>query len=168
MRPTFTKSKNVSISDIEQLENELNIKLPEQYKHFLLECNGGTPEPEFFCTKYVGEHTHSFCDISYVINSTFNCWKEEDLAYRVPKTMIKIAVTSGSEDILLGVGKDSYNKVYILISSGEVSEELDEDEPEIWLVADSFDEFINSFCTEEEYLSSDTKLLDVVYYKVSK
>lgn len=172
MKPQFTKSVldiTVNDSDIKKLENELNVKLPQQYKEFLLEGNYGDPEPKYFLTRYTGECIYFFSNIEKVISLTEQCWEEEEDIFKLPKTLIDIARTEAPSSILLGVGEDNYNKVYLLdYSEIEQSEELDEDEPEIWLVADSFDEFINSFCTEEEYMSSNTKLLDVVYYRVPK
>lgn len=173
MKPQFTKSSIdpiVNNSNIEKLENELNVKLSQEYKDFLLEGNYGDPEPRYFLTKYVGQCLSFFCNLVDIVYFTSANWEEQEEPFlKIPKTMIVIARTLGDDPILLGVGNDNYNKIYILKYSGiDVSEELDEDEPEIWLVADSFDEFINSFCTEEEYMSSNTKLLDVVYYRTPK
>lgn len=168
--PIFNSSSDKNKEDVDELEKELNINLPKSYKEFLLKGYWADPEPNFFRTKYIGDSIYSFHRISSVINNTLNSWYEEiESTLIIPKTMIDIATTPLDNSILLGVKDETYNKIYFLNYSGvEQSDEVPEGEPEIYLIADSFEEFINSFYTEEELNNTESDYEDRLYYHIQK
>lgn len=145
--------------DIVNIEKGLNITLPKGYRQFLLENNGGEPIPECFYINddLCGSILRMFYKYENIVGYTFSYRKgypdeSGDTSLMIPEDMIPIAEDIGENPILLGVGKENYNKVFQLDYSNQTFPEgWDLSKPFIYLKANSFEELINSFCTQEEF-----------------
>jgi SMI1-KNR4 cell-wall len=144
-----TKLNNININLI---ENKLDIKLPEDYKHFLLTHNGGYPEKSSYTFIEVKNSSNvdrflAFYDIKIDFSAKIyddllkECLRYED---RIPKECIPIAPDSGGNYLCLCVKGSEYGKVYFW----DHEEEADEGEKptflNMYLIANNFTDFINS------------------------
>jgi cell wall assembly regulator SMI1 len=148
--------KPLSENDIEKFEKSLNIKLPEDYKAFMLKNNGGKPEVE------IGYYVFDFTDISrnqenstalrefysivyekpdnYYIDiiDTYENYIEEE---QLPKNILPIGDDPLGNEIGICVSGENYGKIYFCDH-----ESYDENDFMIMSpVADSFSEFLNSW-----------------------
>jgi cell wall assembly regulator SMI1 len=150
------KGKKISKKDIANLETELNIKLPEDYKTFLLKNNGGSPE-EDWCFNFYDENSE---ESDSVINQFYILYKKsedefDDLKIQyltnveegfVPDTVFVIADDPFGNMIGVDLSAENYGKVYFFDHELE-----DEDGFNLRsLVADSFDEFLEKLFLDEE------------------
>lgn len=156
--------------DIAQLESELNYKLPEQYRDYLLYANGGDLDkhmteddngyyflikwPESFAHLFPDDDGNLFAYFHALDNSQpFNDPAVTTLRYGMvtwpfrPKGTLHIANTAGGGDfILLGLGEHNYGKIILwrLVGTNRV------ESPDVAAVAyetvlaDSFVDFILS------------------------
>jgi hypothetical protein len=145
-----THSSPIRESDITNFEKNNALKLPEDYKNFMLQYNGGYPMPNSFKIKKYGA---SMMDCFYGINAKTDI---RDMEYnkkiykkRVPKEFLIIGADQLGNLILIGI-KDKYiNKIYFWWHE----EESDTDEPvytNIYMIADNFNTFLNSLYVTEE------------------
>ena len=149
--------KQLNEDIITQFEELLNIKLPQDYKDFMLENNGGMPLDGWvfdflginnisnrsviqnFKVIYL-EKTDSFDDI----NNLYKILVEEELA---PPSVLPIADDPSGNIIFLVVSKKDYGKIYF----GE--HELEDPETGYLImspIANSFSEFINKCYIDTE------------------
>lgn len=132
--------------DIATAEAELGLSLPEQYKRFLLNYNGGYPEPDAFPIQNNPSDTHGL--VHY-----FLCIKKDDIynlmTYvtrfrgRVPGELLPIAVDPGGNLICLSVVGANRGQVYFWEHEEEAPEGELPGYGNVYLVADSFDQFFN-------------------------
>ena len=105
----FTDSnKTLSLKEIEKFELENNIKLTTQYKAFLIQNNGGYPEPSLFkISEEQGEN---------VLNRFFSIDDLRDYIDiyedRIPNGFIPIANDSSGNAICLGTREPYHEKIY--------------------------------------------------------
>jgi hypothetical protein len=144
---------HTTIEKVEEFETLIGRILPDEYKQFLLQHNGGSPQPPGF--KFVLKDDDwdmamvawflALFDGEYV-NITDYFYTYQD---RIPKDMLAIAHDPGGSLILLGLEGNKKGKVFFWL------QELEEDDGEpptydnVAFVANSFNEFLNSF-TEVE------------------
>jgi len=141
-------------SDIRNVEKELNIKFPEDYKQHLLKHNGGHPiknrypmiecidndpnnntaDIDWFLAIYDGEYDNFLKDYN-----TFKIWQK-----RMPDELIPIGCGSGGDQICISVKGNNYGKVYFWNHDWECEEGEEPDYSNVHLIANSFTEFINS------------------------
>lgn len=137
--------KDLTEEELWQAENRIGVKLPDEYRQFLLRHNGGHPEPyglnfecegeepqlaavAYFLAIYDGEDENFF--------DYFETYKD-----RIPPELIPIARDPGGSLVLLSVKDAHKGKVYFW------QQDFEPDEPDysnICFVANSFDEFLNS------------------------
>jgi hypothetical protein len=119
------------------------IRLPDEYREFLLATNGGRPEPaEFRLARRSGPYTDSAVHRFLSLGDTEAPSLErmtQILAPRVPPELQPIASDPGGNYVCIGVAGDGRGKIYF----------WDQDrapEPADWsgvdLIADSFDAFL--------------------------
>lgn len=131
---------------VKDFENRVGYRFPEDYREFMLLCNGGEPSPDSF----------TFTEIPYEKNNTdqvraFYSLGVDDEFYdledhiatlngRVPWGTIPIAELCFGNQLLLGVEGDHRGKVFFW------DHELEPQNPVDWSnvspIADSFDEFL--------------------------
>lgn len=144
----------VQLDDISRLEDIKKCNIPNDYKDFLLNYNGGRPEFDTFETKEdFPFREHSFSDIQYFFGMTDNgdgydiLKKMRVLNNRIPQELLPIACDSCGNVICLGIKGETYGKVFFW----DHENEIDEDGKEPWwenitLIADSFTDLINNLC----------------------
>lgn len=101
------------ITEIEQLEKNYSISLPEKYKEFLLKYNGGDTIDTTFKVEKVRSDIHSFYGFSLAnYFSNFNYLVEKGfLEDFIDNHYLPIAKDSFGNSILIGVGASTYNKI---------------------------------------------------------
>jgi hypothetical protein len=139
---------------IAQFEARRGILLPTEYKVFLLNSNGGMPIPDVFevpewhgqaseLLTFYGIHEES----GYSLDGECESYKE-----RVPADLIPIAADSGGNNICLGWKGERKGKIYFWDHEDELDEDGDfvTDYRNVYLVANSLQEFLDSLMTHEE------------------
>lgn len=132
----------ISQGDISEFENKYEVSLPQEYKDFLLQTNGGRPEPDFF----------PFSDDGFVVTWFYNLkngkhlleltlellWIAEQI---VPRTLIPIARDQGGDLVCISLNEEEYGKIYMWFGST--------DSDPVFL-AESFTEFIDALVEEPD------------------
>lgn len=116
-----------------EVEAELGVTLPADYRAFLLAYNGGSPVPDTVdVEKAPGTPTdvQTFFGIGRHIESSGLVWNKRVLIDRIPEDCLPIACDSGGNLFCLAEGG---HVVYI---------DLDSPEPGKYLVAETFDAFL--------------------------
>ncbi|MBZ0284878.1 MAG: SMI1/KNR4 family protein [Anaerolineae bacterium] len=113
-----------SEATVAAFETQLNIQLPPDYRLFLLEHNGGKPKSQtFFISAEQGEDI-----LRYFLG--------------IPQNFLPIGVDTFGNLICLSIAGDDYDKVYFWDHDWEVTEGTP-DYSNVYLLADSFDSFLN-------------------------
>lgn len=132
----------IAQEDLVRLEDQLKIELPDEYRRFLLQNNGGRPEPDVF----------RFIDSSQSITQDsvawFMCIKPEhindlyetmsELTGRIPDNMLPIAVDSFGNYICLITIGESRGEIYFW------DHELETEDKNTFFVAFNFNTFLQS------------------------
>jgi len=136
-------SEKLNPSVIANLENELGISLPNQYRRFLLEHNGGRPSAD--CFDFKGGTTGSCVDWFLGIhNKPHNNLLRylETYKDRIPQNFFPIAHDPGGNLIAISVAGFDRGRVYFWDHEQEKEEGETPDYSNVVPIADSFDEFI--------------------------
>lgn len=143
----------ITNSDIENAEVTLKLKLPKEYKSFLLKHNGGHPIKdmypiiEVFDFHRYGWGTSSVydCGISWfyaIYDGEYNNFIKENRCKENPMQddFVIIGCNSGGDEICIGIKENNFGKVYYWGHDWEISEES----LSFVLIANNFTDFINS------------------------
>ena len=130
-------------ADIEWLEREISIRLPGEYRAFLLKYNGGRPSPGAFPIQGLANNPFGniqvFFRIGGPIESSNLDWEYNVFAGRIPANLLAIACDDCGDLICLSLfGPDAGSVVFWDILN-------EPDEPtyaNVYPVADSFEEFL--------------------------
>ena len=142
---------------LKEFELRLSIKLPQDYRDFMLEHNGGYPAEAWdfdFIETGIDKSTSSIVSEFYSIDApdkkTYNdiATRYVDLvnASLIPPSLIPIADDVFGNPILLSVSGDDYGHVYF------ANHELEDTETRYMVmspIADSFTEFISKLYIED-------------------
>lgn len=145
---TVMEQENLlTAADLNLLEDKLFIKLPDDYKMFLLKHNGGHPHKNvyplidkrlsddgdvaWFFAFYEGEYENLLIEIDRYVD-------------RVPKWFMPIARGSGGDLICLITKGDEYGKLYFWDHNWEAEDGEEVRTDNIYLIANNFSDFINS------------------------
>jgi cell wall assembly regulator SMI1 len=145
--------KNTTSKEIEQFEALIGQMLPDEFKQFLLLHNGGSPEPEgfkfflndnepemamvaWFLALYEGEDEN--------IRDDFYTFKD-----RIPKNMLAVARDPGGSLILLGLQDENKGQVFFWLRELEAEDGEPATYDNVAFVANSFNEFLDSFIEVE-------------------
>jgi hypothetical protein len=129
------------------LEAELGFRLPDDYREFLLQYNGGQPEATVFrwgSGSYMGSSVRYFYSVTedFTFSLAYH-YKIYALAGRIPKWTLPISPDAGGNLILLALGEAHPGKVFFWDHDIE-GLVADPASPEhLTLLADSFSEFCN-------------------------
>lgn len=153
------ENDNITIKDIEDIENKYNVFFPNDYKDFLLENNGGIPQ-ELMVFKSINDRIKPF--IMFALHSL----KELKEILQFVKDDTEGFLASSKDDFnpyyqyyqnkMVEIGETAINFfIYICYSEENAGKIYCADlihDDEFILLANSFDEFINNFepVTEEE------------------
>jgi hypothetical protein len=136
--------------EIGELERVLDIRLPSDYRSFLLRHNGGRPEPSSFFA-YLGPYgdsrSHECVNRFLALyDGEYSNLKKYIKSYkdRIPVDFLPIARDPFGNLICLAVAGPDYGKVFFWDHELEADEGETPDYRNISFVANSFDEFLNS------------------------
>jgi hypothetical protein len=141
-------SEQLTEHDIERAERELGRKIPSAYRKFLLKYNGGHPYPSDFKMAGIRKGTtqtgsvKSFLGIGTPVDTLNLNYVMETFQGRVPAGFFPIARDPGGN--LIGIGGFSAQpcKVYFWDHEREAEEGEAPVDTNIYLVAESFEEFV--------------------------
>jgi cell wall assembly regulator SMI1 len=136
----------VKDADIDAVEAEMGVKVPEPYRRFLLQYNGGRPRPARFVYgkgPYQDSRVHGFAciqqghinDIRHLVQT---------FAGRIPKGTMPIARDPAGNLVLIGTTGDPAGKIFFWDHEQEAEEGQEADWRNVSPVADSFDQFLES------------------------
>jgi len=135
-----------SEEDIKAVEAKISRAVPATYRKFLLDHNGGHPEPadfHFADSKEDGGIVAAFFGVN--VSGAMNL--EDTLrtyADRIPTRMFPIAHDPGGNLILLVVSGKDKNKIYFWDHEEEAEEGEPPTEDNLTLISNSFTAFLNS------------------------
>jgi cell wall assembly regulator SMI1 len=143
----------VTNDQINRAEEHLGIKLPADYRKFLMTSNGGRPEPDQIevswsedqsrCNHWRTSLVSRFLSIYDGEKANFLEYNQETFKDRIPKDTIAIAYDAGGNLILLGVGEDNIGKVLFWVKDYEVEEGEEPGYENVGFVANSLAEFLD-------------------------
>lgn len=131
---------------VENLENKLGTRLPEEYRNDLIEYNVFTPDPSTFKlpNSDIRLQLFSFLGITEVINDSI--WHTKQmLKDALPPSLIPIASLLNGGFICLGISGIDRGKVFYFIDKQYLQTSQLENIENIIQIAESFDEFIELF-----------------------
>jgi len=118
---TFIMKNDNAISEIDlsELESFLEKKLPEVYKDFLLEFNGGILAYNKFKLDSSEEYDNLYSfDSLHKIKESWRYLKSSSDFFNAE--IISIAETLGTSFICIGLGKKNFGKIFVVESDLEV------------------------------------------------
>ncbi len=144
----------VSLAQIREVEIELGVSLPDDYRNFLMRNNGGYPEPDGFSITWRSDQAPasdwktSTLSRFYAITEerTSNLLRSNKVTFagRLPTGTITIATDAGGNQLLLALGGPLAGKVLFWVKDHEVGEGQTPVYDNVGIVADSFSDLINS------------------------
>ena len=147
--PTLTEH------DIEVAENAMGVRFPDDYRHFLLQNNGGKPDPNMFLIP-----DHPLSGQSDLLD-WFYCIAQDSpidiiSAYRVfngrvPSECLPIGCDPGDNQICLVTSGIKQGKIYFWDHEEEADEDEEPTYSNMYLIADSLDDLLNNKLIEVSY-----------------
>lgn len=141
--------KPATSEEISDFEKEIKSDLPSDYKIFLMEYNGGQPQPDsfkFFSDRDDASSVDRFLSLGKEKNSNllkyYNIYRN-----RIPPGFIPIAHDAGGSLIIMEL-KVNDNGIYFWDHEVEVDEGESPDVNNIYLISKSFSDFINNLYEE--------------------
>jgi hypothetical protein len=138
-------ARPLSTGDIETLEARVGLKLPEEYKGFLLRYNGGRPRPNAFPIQGLAKNPLGVIQVFFGIDDPVeSCnldWNLKTLNGRLPPNLFPIACDDGGDIICLSLFGDDVGNVLFWDCYNEP------DEPSyanVYRIAESFGSFIDA------------------------
>lgn len=130
----------ITLEDLSRFEQEYNLTLSNPYKDFLLKYNGGYPqESTFRISEEEGEIlVNKFYGIGDVKGNLAKVY--DIIEGEIPEGFLSIANDPSGNEILLGVNKEFYGKIYLWMHDIEPEDEMDK----MFILADDFSEFFNN------------------------
>lgn len=149
---TFSETENpITLNQITEIEQRINLVFPEAYKLHLLQQNGGRCKPNVFSFEQDGKITNS--DINWFLaiygGKYHNLWDDIDTykldEKRLPTHILSIASDSCGNLVCISCGADDYGCVYFWDHELEVdyTESDDTDYSNLYLIAPNFNEFLD-------------------------
>lgn len=139
------KINNKELSD---LESKLNITFPNDFKEFLLQNNGGIPNPNVFdFINRDGYNANSFVHYFYAVydGNDYDSLESNYLLYssekRLPSNIIPIAGDAFGNLICISISGDDYGKIYFWDHELEGQSESYDN---MSLIKNNFNEFISN------------------------
>ena len=130
----------LDLQTLDDFVKKYSLILPDDYKKFLLEHNGGAPvpstnkTPETFVQWIYGIHQEDWASLE---------WKIEIYDERMPSNTLPIASDPGGNQFLLSLRPDSYGEIWFWDHENESETNAREYFDNIRKSASSFSDFIN-------------------------
>lgn len=126
------------------LERQLGVVLPENYKLFLLNHNGGRPKPNFFLIHGFERNPfgsiHYFFGIDDDVKSSDVGWNYKTYYGRMPRELLPIAGDGSGNVICLSIKGANKEFIYYWDHDAETSAPTYDN---LYLISDSFDNFLS-------------------------
>lgn len=141
-----SQHETLSNRDLLNLESSLGVALPDDYRRFLLQHNGGRPYPKAFPLPNNPRDSHAFIERLFCVSTgnMYDIQKNADLMKgRLPAELLPIAEDPGGNLICIAVLGENRGKIYFW----EHEEEFIDQAPSfenIYFVANNFDDLLNS------------------------
>ena len=136
-------ARQLELSDMSNIESMIGGVLPNQYKNFLLQFNGGRPESSVFKIEGLENNPvgkiQVFLGIDREIESSNIDWNYDVFKGRVPSDILPIARTGTGDLICIGIKENKFGKIYFWDMVNETNEY---DYSNVYYLRNSFDEFI--------------------------
>lgn len=133
LKTSFPGTNELAVA---RFERQLGVRLPEDYRRFLLCCNGGEPMNGAFEVEGWGStHVHVFYGLETGYDAYNLDWSRSRLEEVFPDSVIPIACDPGGYKVCLGVRRRAQGKVYFW----DRGEQLDA----LVRIAESFDGFLS-------------------------
>lgn len=136
--------EDLSVESLESFEAYHNLKLPKDYREFLLMYNGGYPNPGIYT---IGdEQGESVLNIFYGIGDMYdNLEKKFDIFDEILEIgFIPIADDPSGNQICIGMNGEHFGRIYHW-AHDEENDELDN----MYFIANSLNEFLMSLYDDE-------------------
>jgi hypothetical protein len=142
--PIENHGPKISEPDVAALELRLGTTLPDQYRHFLLEFNGGSPAGTVEVPGLPGAlaDVQVLFGIGRAVRSSGIEWNMETLAQRLKPQMLPIACDSGGSVFCLALSTADRGAVFYCDLQSVFGKPASA--PSMYLVAPDFDSFIGS------------------------
>jgi hypothetical protein len=140
-------------SDIERWECEESIRLPEDYREFMLRFNGGYVYPRIFRHNVPNKQmplasNELTVDPIYDWRTVESHWRGDTYGDSLPPGYIAFAGTPGSLELLMGLHAPNRGKIFSWVQHG--SSWATDGNVHIHPQADSFTEFLGSLFDDED------------------
>ena len=137
-------NESLSLENLESFEHNRNITLPKDYRKFLLEYNGGYPNPGIY--KILDELGEGILNIFYGIGSMYdNLEKKFDIFDEILEIgFIPIADDPSGNQICIGISKEYFGQIFHW-----AHDEEDHEMENMYLLSRSFNEFLDSLYEEQ-------------------
>jgi cell wall assembly regulator SMI1 len=148
--------QSISLAQINQLETAIQAKFPESYKNFLLQHNGGSPEPCVFeyidasetrlgcINNFLGIHSGELSNLHDYIE-TYKVFQK-----RLPDDVFPIANDPGGNLICISLAAHDTGTIYFWDHELEADEGEEPSYANLFFIARSFDDFIKSLRFDAE------------------
>ena len=133
----------LSESDISKLEMRLGVTLPEQYRQFLLDFNGGSPTPDTVKVEGLpgaSADVQIFFGIGRPVESSGLEWNLAVLAERLEEGLLPVASDSGGNVFCLALQGHGRGAVFYCDLQSVFADF--EAKPRLYAVASDFDAFL--------------------------
>jgi hypothetical protein len=153
---TSLASTTITPAELREFERELGAELPRDYLDFLLTHNAARVKPKCFQWT-VQSGRVDFNVVRYLLGLCDLEWcslRDYQKAYigRIPANLLPIGIDEDSSNICLSISGDDYGKVYFWDRHFEVFDG-EPDYSNVFLIANSFTEFINGLKSCDELRS---------------
>ncbi len=129
---------------VERVERELDVKLPEDYRNFLLRHNGGRPRPDFFAIMghktLLSGRVEQLFGVGRPAKESNVDWHYKNLIGQLPNYHFPIAAANDGDMVTLSLGKLDADGSTI----GSAPNIMSRGDNEAYFVAGSFDKFLAS------------------------
>lgn len=138
-------------TQIQEFETEFNLKLPEDYKEFILQYNGGYPlenvfeneqEDEFDINSFFSIRNDFDVDSEGVMSSKYIIDTHQIIEQNIPNHLYPFGNTPGNQTYCISLAKYDYGSIYIYYLDGR--------KPEQTYVTFSFLNFIQNLKEDTE------------------
>lgn len=145
----ISRGPDISEDDITNLESTLSVRLPDDYRAFLLRFNGGRPLPEdafsFLPNKKNGSILSRFYSVTHEKKSNTIASRRYAFRNRIPGDLLPIGNDLGGSKICIGIGENNHGKVYFWAMEDETPEDVAPDYRNVRCIAESFTEHLAAF-----------------------
>ena len=140
MKNMMKENKPITEAQLIEFEQYVDAKLPEDYRRFLLDCNGGYPDRAY--SFIPEENAPIIVDYFYGIGDSVNDMKRvyDDYEGVLPNGFISIGDDPGGDEFILGLSESEHEgQVFFWLHDQPHDEEMEN----TYFISNSFNEFFD-------------------------